>query len=123
MKKFITGRLLSFGYAARGIRAAFGSEHNMKLHVLAAIVALVAAWWFRASATEWALVVFAIGLVCVAELFNTAIAITGRFLVHPAVHPLAGKVKDIAAGAVLMAAITAFVIACIVFGKHIVAIV
>jgi len=86
----------------------------MHLHVLASVLVFVMAFWFEVTRTEWCLLVFCVGLVWMAEIFNTAIE-TLTNLVSPEFHPLAGKTKDLAAGAVLMASITAAVIGLIVF--------
>lgn len=86
----------------------------MHLHVLASVLVFVMAFWFEVTRTEWCILVFCVGLVWMAEIFNTAIE-TLTNLVSPEPHPLAGKAKDLAAGAVLMASVTAAVIGLIVF--------
>jgi len=111
---FISTRYSSFKYAFKGITAVFRSEPNMHLHVLASVVVFVMAFRFDVTHTEWCILVFCVGLVWMAEIFNTAIE-TLTNLVSPELHPLAGKTKDLAAGAVLMASITAAVIGLIVF--------
>lgn len=111
---FIRRRLNSFGYALKGISAAFRSEINLRWHVLSAGAAVALGFYFSLTAVEWALVCFAIGLVWMAELFNTALEVVVN-LVSPNFHPLAGKAKDIAAGAVLIASLTALVVGALVF--------
>jgi len=106
--------LNSFGYALQGIGAACRSEENLRWHVLSAGGAVVLGLFFGLGLLEWALVGFAIGLVWMAELFNTALEVLVN-LVSPGRHPLAGKAKDIAAGAVLVAALTAALIGALVF--------
>jgi len=91
----------------------------MKVQVVCAGIALFAGWWFHISITEWMMVIVVIGLVLVAELLNTAIEKLVD-LVQPDYHPLAGKVKDMAAGGVFIAATTALVIGILVFGKYII---
>ncbi len=86
----------------------------MHLHVLASVIVFVMAYRFEVSRMEWCLLVFCVGLVWMAEIFNTAIE-TLTDLVSPEQHFLAGKTKDLAAGAVLMAAITAAAIGLIIF--------
>ncbi|MDX2002286.1 MAG: diacylglycerol kinase family protein [Chitinophagales bacterium] len=117
MRKFLFNRIQSFKYAFRGLKAACLSETHMRIHLLACLTVIVTGTYFQISPTEWALVVFAMGLVIVSELLNTAIEHLTN-LVHPERHPMAGRIKDIAAGAVLVAAITAVVIAALVFGKY-----
>ena len=89
-------------------------EPNMRFHVVAATGVLVASAAFRLPLEEWAAVVFAITLVLLGEILNTAIEAV-LDLVQPEHSELVQVVKDVAAGAVLVAAIGATVIACIVF--------
>lgn len=86
----------------------------MHLHVIASVVVLIMAYRFGVSRTEWCILVLCIGLVWMAETFNTAIE-TLTNLVSPEYHKLAGKTKDLAAGAVLLAAITAAIVGLIIF--------
>ena len=93
------------------------TEHNARIHAAATVLVVAAGALLRLSAVEWALIVFAIAGVWTAEALNTAI----EFLVDlasPAPHPLAGKAKDVAAGAVLIAAIGSAVIGGFVFGPY-----
>lgn len=94
--------------------AVFRSEANMHLHVLASILVVGMAYWFEVTRTEWCILLLCIGLVWMAEIFNTAIE-TLTNLVSPDYHALAGKTKDLAAGAVLMAAITTAVVGLVIF--------
>ncbi len=108
-------RAASFGHAFRGVGAALRSEVHLQFHAVATAAVLGAGWFFKLSLTEWALVALAVGGVWAAELFNTAIeALTN--LVSPGYHPLAGKAKDVAAGAVLLAALAALAVGGCVFG-------
>ncbi len=75
---------------------------------------LIMAYRFEVTRTEWCILIFCIGLVWMAETFNTALE-TITDLVSPEQNLLAGKTKDLAAGAVLLAAITAAVIGLIIF--------
>jgi len=103
---FIRSRLNSFGYALKGISAAFRSEMNMRWHVLSAGAVVAVGFYLGLTTVEWVIICFAIGLVWMAELFNTALEVVVN-LVSPDHHPLAGKAKDIAAGAVLIASLAA----------------
>jgi diacylglycerol kinase (ATP) len=119
MDKFsITARLKSFTYAFKGVLHIYSKEHNMWIHLLATIIVILSGCYYHISSTEWIAVCIAIGFVISAELFNSAIEKLVN-LVSPGVHPLAGLIKDIAAGAVLIAAITAAVIGIIVFGPRV----
>ncbi len=110
-------RLKSFQYAFQGLGDVFRSEPNMRFHVLAAATAITLAAFFRFSPLEWAILVLIIGLVFAAECLNTALEHLTD-LVSPEFHPLAGRAKDAAAAAVLVAAISSVVIACFLFAPH-----
>ena len=86
---------------------------------MATVLVVGAGAMFRISPTEWALIVLAILCVWVAEALNTAIELLVD-LVSPEPHPLAGKAKDVAAGAVLVAAIGSAIIGGFVFGPYVV---
>lgn len=107
-------RLVSFRDAFRGVAFMLRHEPNMRVHLVAAVAVVGAAAGFRLPAFQWAAVVFAITLVLLAEILNTAVEAL-LDLVQPDHHPLVGVVKDLAAGAVLVAALGATVIAGIVF--------
>ena len=111
-------RVASFGHAFRGVGAALRSELHLQFHAGATAVVIGGGLYFGLSGTEWALVALAVSSVWAAELFNTAIE-TLTNLVSPDYHPLAGKTKDVAAGAVLLAALGALVVGSCVFGPKI----
>lgn len=109
------GRLTkSFGYAWKGIRSVFSTEQNMKIHVGVAVLALGLGYLLKISSVEWIAVVLCIGLVFSAEMFNTALEILVD-KVSPQKDPIAGKIKDISAGAVLIAAIISVIVGVIIF--------
>ncbi|MCK9451150.1 MAG: diacylglycerol kinase family protein [Bacteroidales bacterium] len=89
-------------------------EHNSRIHLLAAICVLIAAFIFNISAFEWIALVFAIGLVMTLELINSAIENMADFI-SPNKHDKIKKVKDLAAAAVLISAVTALVVGLIIF--------
>ena len=108
-------RVASFGHAFRGVGAALRSEVHLRFHALATAVVIGLGFYYHIARLEWALVALAVASVWAAELLNTAIeALTD--LASPAYHPLAGKAKDVAAGAVLLAALGAVVVGVLVFG-------
>jgi len=111
---YFRNRIKSFGYAIQGIVVFFKTQYNAWIHLLAALVACVLGFVLKISTVEWCWIVFAIALVLVAEMLNTALEFSTD-LVSPSVHPLAKKVKDVAAGAVLVAAITSLVIGALIF--------
>jgi diacylglycerol kinase len=106
-----------FGWAWRGVLVLFRTQANARIHTVIAVAVVVAGFVFHISAGEWCAVVGAIALVLVAEAINTAIEAVVD-LASPEVHPLAGRAKDVAAGAVLIAAIVAVIIGLLVFGPH-----
>ena len=107
-------RIMSFAYAFKGIGSILKKERNAWIHCLAVAVVTSAGFYFGITPTEWCVVVICFGLVLAAEGFNTAIERLVDF-VSPGRHPQAGDVKDVAAGAVLICAIAAAVVGCIIF--------
>ena len=114
MKYDLQKQLRSFGYAWKGIQSCVGKEQNLSFHLIAAMAVIIAGIVLRITRTEWIMVVMCIGTVIAAELFNTAIEKLVD-LVSPERHPVAGRVKDIAAGAVLICAVAAAIIGLIIF--------
>lgn len=107
-------RIRSFGYAFAGLKRFFLTEHNVWIHSVAAILAIILGFLLKISALEWVGVLFVMGLVLVAEAFNTCIEkIMDR--VVPGQDEIVKYVKDLAAGAVLIAAIIAAIIGVIIF--------
>ncbi|MBR4135236.1 MAG: diacylglycerol kinase family protein [Bacteroidales bacterium] len=116
----IVERLKSFTYAFNGLGLLFKEEHNARIHLFAAICAIIVGIWLRISTLEWAAVAFAIGLVFSGEIFNSAIEDLSD-VVCPERDDRIKKVKDLAAAAVLVNAITAFAIGLLVFLPKIIA--
>ena len=104
----------SFKYACMGIKSAIKSERNMKIHVLATLIVTALGFILGLDPLEWVACIFAIVIVISSEMLNTAIE-TVVDLVSPNINPLAKKVKDIAAGSVLVMAIGAFLVGLIIF--------
>lgn len=109
----------SFAAAIDGVRQVVRTERNMKIHLLAATLAVLAGWFFKISRVEWGILVLTIFLVLVTETINTAVE-KSIDLVTPTYHPLAGLAKNLAAGAVLLAAVNAIIIAFILFSARLV---
>ncbi|HYL22913.1 MAG TPA: diacylglycerol kinase family protein [Burkholderiales bacterium] len=103
-------------YALRGVRFML-AERNCQVLAGATLAVLVAGLYFSLSALEWCAVIGASTLVWAAEGLNTALERLAD-LVSPGFHPLAGKAKDIAAGAVLLAVAGAVLIGVIIFGPR-----
>lgn len=114
-KSFTVGnRFKSIGFAIEGIATFFKTQHNAWIHALAAIIVVFVGFVLKVNNNEWCLLIFAIALVIVTEMLNTAIEFLTD-LVSPNHNQQAKKVKDVAAGAVLIASIAAVVIGLIVF--------
>ncbi len=114
----VAARIQSFRYAFRGLWLMLTSQHNAWLHLVATIAAVVAGLVLGLDRTEWCWIVVACLAVWTAEALNTAF----EFLCDvaaPDFHPLARNAKDVAAGAVLLAALGSLVIAAIILGPHV----
>jgi diacylglycerol kinase len=107
-------RVASFRYAFQGLKDLFRSQANARIHLVVTLFVLMAGVAFQISRMEWMTLVFCVALVLSLEAVNTAIEYLTD-LVSPTINPLAGKVKDMAAAAVLWAAIGAVVIGGLVF--------
>lgn len=116
----IKKRLKSFTYAWKGIKNFICQEHNVWIHLTIAFLTVVAGFAFGIQRTEWIAIVICIGIVIAAEAFNTAIERLVN-LASPEWHPVAGEIKDIAAGAVLICAVAAAVVGLIIFIPYIIA--
>lgn len=110
MRKFFK----SFDYAWSGILYGVQAERNLKFHLLAAIVVILAGLLTGLSVIEWSIVVLLIGGMLALEMMNAAIERVVD-LVTLENHPLAKHAKDLAAGAVLVYAISSVVIGLIIF--------
>ncbi len=115
LEKFsVKARIESFVYAFAGLKRFFLTEHNVWIHSVAALLAIILSFLLKISALEWVGVLFAIGLVLCAEAFNTCIEKMMDKL-WPQQDETVKYVKDLAAGAVLIAAIVAAIIGIIIF--------
>lgn len=109
--------IYSFRHAGRGLVWALSSQANLRVHLVAGMVVLVAALVFRFSAIEFALLFVCISLVVAAELVNTALEVLIDYA-WPERHPMVGRAKDVTAAAVLLAAIGTAVVGILLFGRH-----
>jgi diacylglycerol kinase len=109
------GLLTSFKYAFSGIWHVLRTQRNARIHLSIAVVVVVLGLWLGLSRTEWAIIALTIGLVLAAESFNT-VAEAAVDLMTVDYHPLAKIAKDVAAGAVLLMAITAVVVGLLILG-------
>lgn len=105
----------SFKYAWAGISYAFTTQRNFRVHTGIGIIAISLCWILKVSNIETAVVCLTIGAVLVMEILNTALESLVDLTVGQTYHELAKIAKDCAAGAVLMAAIIALLIAALIF--------
>jgi diacylglycerol kinase len=110
-------RLKSFAYALQGMIHLVRTQPNARLHLLAAFLVCALAVYFDLGRSEWLWITVAIVLVWSAEAFNTALEQLADAL-HPERDPGIGRAKDIAAAAVLIAALGAAVIGMLIFMPH-----
>jgi|SRR3989344_3065322 len=118
-KRFsILARIKSATHASRGIGILIKTSHNAWGHIFIGVLATYLGFILDISNIEWVLLVFVMGLVIVAEAFNTAIEIDIN-LTSPEYHPYARDTKDVAAGAVLIAVLISIIFALFIFAPKI----
>ena len=110
----LVARIRSFKHAFRGIWLILHTQHNMWIHLVAATAVVAMGIYTNVTLREWLFLVIAIGLVVVTELVNTGIEYLGDAITDEQDENIR-KAKDVSAGAVLIAALTAAVIAGLVF--------
>lgn len=110
-------RAKSLAHAGRGLWLFVRTTPNAWIQILGFIVAISLGLYFQISTIEWILLILVGAFVLVAEAFNTAIEIDID-LTSPEQHPYARDTKDVAAGAVLMAALAAGVVGILLFWRH-----
>lgn len=104
----------SFKYAGQGVCEAFIGEQNLKIHAIIGILVVIFGFLLKISYFEWLICLVLIGLVIMAEFFNTAIEYVVD-LASPEIHPLAKMAKDTASAGVLMMAIISAIIGLMIF--------
>ena len=112
--EYLKKRISAFKYAFKGVYLLFRHEAHALIHLIAAIGVITAGFLFKISGIEWCVICLCIGGVFTAEGFNTAIEKLGDKITSDQ-DSFIGAAKDIAAGAVLLMAITSAVIGCIIF--------
>jgi len=111
---FVIGRLRSTIYAIRGFRILIFSEHSFIFHGTIALILVILGFYNGLSNAEWGLQIIAIGLIMVAEALNTAIEKIADY-VEPNRHKAIEVIKDVGAGAVLVAFIVEIVIVVLIY--------
>lgn len=107
-------RMKSFGYAFNGLKVMLVEEHNSRIHLFLALLAIVLGCFLKISTTEWSILAIVIGAVFASELFNSALENLANHLA-PEKNQKIKKVKDLAAAAVLVCAISSVFVACLIF--------
>lgn len=115
IKEIILARLWSFRHALRGWKHVLKTQKNAWIHSLVTLVVIVLGLWLKISTRDWAVLVLTIAMVFTAEFINTAIEAVVD-LASPKKHPLAKVGKDVGAGAVLIAALSAVLIGLLILG-------
>jgi len=118
ISSFVIGRLRGCRYALKGALLLLKTEPSIQVQAVIAIFMTVLGFYFRITSMEWILQTFSIGLVMSIEGVNTAIEEIADF-VHPDFHHKIGFIKDVAAGAVFIAAITAVIIGCVIYVPYV----
>lgn len=111
---FITGRIKSVTYALKGLYLLITTEHSIIAQLILSAVMCIVGFYLDITATEWLFQILAIGLVLTTESLNTAIEAVCDYI-QPNFDKRIGFIKDIAAGAVTFAAITAMIIGAIIY--------
>jgi len=111
---FFTGRLKSIGFAFNGAVKLLMTEHSIMVQFTVGVLLFFGGFYFHLSKTEWLFQVLAVGLVLSIEGLNTAVEKMADFI-HPNYHEKIGFIKDIAAGSVFFAALTAIAMILIIY--------
>jgi diacylglycerol kinase (ATP) len=109
-----TGRLKSMVFALKGAFKLITTEHSVMVQSSLAVLMILAGFYFEITRVEWMMQILVFGLVLSIEGLNTAVEKVADFI-HPEYHERIGFIKDIAAGAVFFAALTAIAIGCIIY--------
>lgn len=108
----------TFKNARKGFRLVLKSEMNIRIHIVIAFCVLGLAYFLDFSSIEFCLLLFAIAIVIVSEMLNTAIEFTLDSVFHNRYSRMVGMAKDISAGAVMFATFISIAVGLILFGKH-----
>lgn len=111
---FIKKRLNSFVYAFTGINTFIRSQTHPKIHLTAAIIVVMAGFYFEVSVSEWIALIIIMTIVFVAEALNTALELLCD-KISPEKNHVIKNIKDISAGAVLIAALSSLIIGALIF--------
>ena len=111
---FFSGRLKSVGFAVKGALKLITTEHSVMVQSSLAVLLIIAGFYFKIDRYEWMMQILAFGLVLGVESLNTAVEKIADFI-HPEYHERIGFIKDIAAGAVMFAALAAIAVGLLIY--------
>jgi diacylglycerol kinase (ATP) len=109
----LKSRFRSFRFAMNGLYLLLKNEHNSRIHLVAAIISIFAGIILKLNFSEWSLLIIVIGIVFTAELINTSIE-TLADIIDPEWNKMIMNAKDFSAAAVLISAIVALVVGCLI---------
>ena len=113
-ESFLINRLKSVGYAFKGAYLLITTEASLKIQFAIGIIMTIAGIYYKLSPMEWIIQILVIALIMALEGVNTAIEEIADFI-HPEYHSKIGLIKDLAAGAVFIFAISAVIVGCIIY--------
>jgi diacylglycerol kinase (ATP) len=111
---FLSGRFKSMGFAIKGAFKLITTEHSVMVQSSLAVLMIIAGFYFEIDRYEWIMQILAFGLVLSIEGLNTAVEKIADFI-HPEFHDRIGFIKDIAAGAVMFAAMAALAVGMLIY--------
>jgi undecaprenol kinase len=114
--KGVVGLIRSFRYAFEGLVCLFSTQRNARIEFAIGVAVCIAAAWLHASRVEWCILTLTIACVLILEGLNTAIE-AAVDLASPELHPLAKRVKDLAAAMVLIASIASVIVGMLILGR------
>ena len=108
----------SIGHALRGFFLIIKEEPNFRIELFVALLVIAVSYWFQITRLEWLIIFLCIGGVLSAEAFNSSIERLADHITRER-HPDIGKIKDVAAAAVLIMAVISVVVGALIFGPRI----
>lgn len=109
---------VGLSFAWNGLLHVIKNERNLRIHIFITIVVIAIGYYFTLTLIEWTIIFLVIGFVLVTEVFNTVVEELINYL-NPTIHPTAKVIKDMAAGAVLLAAIFSIIIGLLIFAPKV----
>ena len=116
--RYLRSRIKSFRIALEGIKHVLNTQQNARIHAVFTLIVFLAALLLNLKENEWVSLLFVIGLVWIAEIFNTAMEVMVD-IVSPEQSQGAKIIKDISAGAVLISAVISVLVGILIFGPKI----